>query len=170
RQGTYVAHRFKQAGNHSVDHGNSDCGCHSRHSSTFSRRQRKGNSKNTHHKGDYRECNLFLELNFQLHNFEAALLQVVNIAAQLLVVHLQRLLHFLFEILRRLGDGGKGGSVISAVVANGRPLERSLPSLRAYPAFQAGVPLSTTCVNTVHEFKGAGFELEDGKITEQVSI
>ena len=76
-----------------------------------------------------------LQLHAQAHHVESALLQVANVAAQLLVVHLVVLLHFLLEICR----------ASRAVRGRWRPrrggssrwphtLQGAVPALLIYPA------------------------------------
>ncbi len=62
------------------------------------RRQRKRNSEPGHDERDQRVGELLVQLYPEPHYIEAALLQIADVAAQFLVVHLGVLFHFLLEI------------------------------------------------------------------------
>ena len=64
-----------------------------------------------------------MQLHFQPDYFEAALLQIVNVAAQLFVIHFERLLDFLLEVRRGLRDNVERRNVELLVVADGGVLE-----------------------------------------------
>ena len=65
------------------------------------------------------KANFRCNLDFQAHYIETTLLQVVNIAAQFLIIHLRRLLYFFLEIGRLLIELREGRHVKGAIAVDG---------------------------------------------------
>ena len=98
------------------------------------------------------------------------MLQVADVAAQLFVIHLGILLHFLLEIRRRLGKIGEGGHVEHPVVGHGRDVERAFPALFVNPAIQIVGPVGAVGVDAARDGEAGGVELKDGDVAELVAI
>jgi hypothetical protein len=155
-----VSHGFEEARDHLVNARDPNRYRNSGNSSPLPSGQREGNGEHCHHQRDHGNGKFPLQLNFQAHHIKAALLQVVDVAPQLLKTHLRRLFHFFFEVGGRFAELLKGGD-IELVIA----LDRTPFSLRTSLVRRCSAGSSPKLgVKALGDGGSAGIELEDGRL------
>src|SRR5262249_7971460 len=98
------------------------------------------------------------------------LLQIANIVAQLLVVHLRRLPHFFLEVAGQLVHLRKRADIKLAEVGYGVAVERTLPSLFEHPFLQSFFPVSAHSIDSPRDLKGMRVQLKGRNAPELVAI
>ena len=113
-----------------------------------------------------------MQLHAQANHVESALLQVADIAAQFLIIHLSVLFHFLLEIRGRLADFGEGRDIegVIAVGGDGGAVQRTVPALFIDPAVQVFGPVGAVGVDASRDGEGRAVEFKDRDVAELIAI
>src|SRR5205823_6585307 len=94
----------------------------------------------------------------------------MNVTAELLVIHLQRLLYLFLEVGGWLGNGTEGRNIERAILLDGAFGKRPFPALFAHPAIHFLFPVGVIGKDSVDQLKGCGIELKYREIAKLVSV
>src|SRR5205085_10394748 len=124
------------------------------------------NCQHRHDQRNHGEGKLLLKLYFKPCHFKSALLQFLDVASQLVIAHLGRLLHFLAEIRWRLVQFCEGSYLEGIEGGNGCAIELALPALFGDALGHVGLPMRPCRVNSLSDLKAFGIKLKNREVGE----
>src|SRR5580765_9080873 len=97
----------------------------------------------------------------QLDDVKTAPPQVVDVGLEFCVIHLRRLFHLFFEVLRSFGDLRKTLVLKSLKVSSPLRLKPIFPTVFKYPVSRFSVPDCPSRIDSALQLKAHRVELED---------
>src|SRR5713226_3743129 len=161
RESSDASYGFEQCGSSPVNDSDSHAEGHAADSAARAHKQSKWKCQQHNDGGDERECQLLMPLHGERRDIEAGLMQVADVAAQLLPVHLAGLADLPCKVAWRLGQFSEGGDLERRVASDPAGLEIAHPPglqnpciLRVFPPRASGEDAALDLKRDLIQFEG----------------